>query len=94
MSREGSVGPEATSMVEETQLEGVSKEFRSLLLNVRIPFFKGESLKLNEWLKAIQKKKLVYGLTEREMISLAFETAVTAPSDFIEKTMEESPELT
>ena len=94
MSREGSVGPEASSMAKETQLEEVSREFKSILLNVRIPSFRGEALKLNEWLKAIQKKKVVFGLTKREMILLAYETVAGAPSDFIEKNMEESPEIT
>ena len=94
MSREGSVGSEATGMVEETQLEGVSKQFISLLLNIRITFFRGDSLKLNEWIKAIEKKRLVYGLTDKEMILLAFETVVGAPSDFIQKRMLEGPGLT
>ena len=78
-------------MAEETQLEEASRE--SLLLNVRIPSFRGEALKLNEWLKAIQKKKIIFGLTEREMILLAYETVVGSPSDFIEKNIEESPEI-
>ena len=49
MNREGSVGPEASSMVEEIQLEEVLREFKLMLLNIRIPSFRGEALKLNEW---------------------------------------------
>ena len=66
----------------------------SLLLNVRIKPFGGDSLELNEWMKAIDKKKLIYGLTDKEIILLAFETAIRAPSDFIQKKMMEGPGLT
>ena len=41
MSREGSVGLDATGVVEETPIEGVSKQFVSLLLNIRIKPFGG-----------------------------------------------------
>ena len=81
-------------MVEEIQLEGVSKQFISLLLNIRITFFRGDPLNLNEWIKAIELKRLVYGQTDKEMILLAFEKAVGAPSDFIQKRMLEGPGLT
>ena len=43
MSREGSVGSDATSVMEETHIEGVSKQFVSLLLNIRIKPFGGGS---------------------------------------------------
>ena len=43
MNRVGSVGSDATGEVEETQLEGVSKQFVSLLLNIRIKPFRGGS---------------------------------------------------
>ena len=49
---------------------------------------------MNEWIKAIEKKRLVYGQTDKEIILLAFETAVGAPSDFIQKRMLEGPGLT
>ena len=88
------MGSDATGVVEETQLEGVSKQFVSLLLNIRIKPFRGDPLNLNEWIKAIEKKRLVYGLTDKEIILLAFETAVGAPSDFIQKRMLEGPGLT
>ena len=61
-SREGSVGSDATGVVEKTPLEGVSKQFVSLLLNIRIKPFGVDTLELNEWMKAIDKKKLIYGL--------------------------------
>ena len=48
MNRERSVGSDATGVVEETQLEGVSKQFVSLLLNIRIKPFSGDPLNLNE----------------------------------------------
>ena len=41
MYREGSVGSDATGVMEETQLEGVSKQFASLLLNIRKKPFGG-----------------------------------------------------
>ena len=94
MSREGSVGSDATGVMEETHIEGVSKQFVSLLLNIRIKPFGGDPLELNEWMKAIDKKKLIYGLTDKEIILLAFETAIRAPSDFIQKKMMEGPGLT
>ena len=80
--------------MEETHIEGVSKQFVSLLLNIRIKPFGGDPLELNEWMKAIEKKKLIYGLTDREIILLAFETAIRAPSNFIQKKMLEGPGLT
>ena len=94
MSREGSEGPEVSGMTEETQVEEISKEFRSMLLNVRVPSFREESLKLKEWLKAIQKKKVVFGLSERELVLLTYETMAGADSDFMEKIMVEKPEVT
>ena len=57
MSREGSVGSDAMGVVEETPIEGVSKQFVSLLLNIRIKPFVGGPLELNEWMKAIDKKE-------------------------------------
>ena len=81
MSREGSVGSDATGVMEETHIEGFSKQFVSLLLNIRIKPFGGDPLELNEWMKVIEKKKLIYGLTDKEIILLAFETAIRASSD-------------
>ena len=80
-------------MAEEIQMEEVSK-FKSMLLNMRIPSFRGESLKLNEWLAAIQKKKVVFELSGKELVLLAYETVAGAASDFIEKIMGENPGVT
>lgn len=51
-------------------------------------------MKLNDWLKAIRKKKIVYNLSERELVLLAFETAEGLVSDFIDKELSEDPGIT
>ena len=51
--------------------------------------YRGELVKSYEWLESIQKKRLIYGLLDRQLI-LAFDAAVGSVSKFIEQIYRES----
>lgn len=57
--------------------------FRFLIGGMRLPTYKGNSTNLQEWLMNIQKKQVIYGLSDSKLVLLAFEGAVGPLPKFI-----------
>ena len=74
--------PETTSMEgdRENEVIDITREFR--MGGIRIPSYKGEALKLKEWLDTIQK--LIFELSNRELVLLAYDAVGGLVSKFIE----------
>lgn len=78
MSIAGSDSMEGKAMVLEIMVA-----FRSLLGEMKLPFYWGNPAEFHDWLVTVQKKQLLYGLTDQEMLLLAYEAAAGPVSKFI-----------
>ena len=56
---------------------------RSLLGGMKLPTYQGNPAEFHNWLVAVQKKQLMYGLTDREMVLLVYEAAAGPVSKFM-----------
>ena len=78
-------GPETTSMAEdwENEVMDITREFRNLMGGIKISSYNGEALEQQEWLDTIQKK-LIFKLSDRELVLLVYDAAGGSVSKFIE----------
>lgn len=65
----------------EPGMPEISVRFRGLIGG--LPIYKGNLTELQEWLMNIQKKQIVYGLSDSQLVLLAFEGAVGPVSKLI-----------
>ena len=56
----------------------ITAAFRGKLGGMKLPTYQRNLAEFHDWLVAVQKNKLVYGLTDYEMVLLAYE-AVAGP---------------
>ena len=87
-------GSDITDDMGEGGTPGVTMGFRSLIGHMRLPSFKGDPTELQEWILSIQKKQVIYGLSDQEMVLLAYEAAAGPVSKFIGGLYRENPALT
>ena len=60
---------------------------------MRLPSFKGDPTELQEWIQSIQKKQ-IYGLSDQEMVLLAYEAAAGLVYKHVGGLYRENPALT
>ena len=68
--------------------------FRRMIEGMRLPSFKGDPTELQEWIQSIQKKQVIYGLSDQEMVLLAYEAAAGPISKYVGGLYRENPALT
>ena len=69
--------------------------FRRLIGGMRLPSFKGDPTELQEWIQSIQKKQVIYGLSDhQEMVLLVYEAAADPVSKYVGGLYRENPALT
>ena len=68
--------------------------FLGLIGGMRLPSFKGDSTELQEWIQSIQKKEVIYGLSDQEMVLLVYEAAAGPVSKYVGGLYRESSALT
>lgn len=66
---------------------------QKILGGMRVPLFKGDSTRLQDWIESIEKNKIIYGLSDGESVLLAFEATAGPVSKSIRRWIEESPGL-
>ena len=72
----------------------IAMGFRGLIGSMRLPSLKGDPTELQEWIQSIQKKQVIYGLSEQEMVLLAHEEAAGPVSKNVGGLYRENPALT
>ena len=60
----------------------IAMGFRGLIGGMRLPSFKSDPTELQEWIQTIQKKQVIYGLSDQEMVLLAYEAAAGPVSKY------------
>ena len=73
--------------------EEIAMGFRKLIGGMRLPSFKGDPTELQEWIQSIQKKQVIYGLSDQEMVLLAYEAAAGPVSKYVGGLYRENPAL-
>lgn len=71
----------------------VLDKFRGLLGGPRVQVYKGDLGELKNWITAIEKKQLIYELSEVETALLAYDAAERLVSEFIGSDPAGYPEL-
>ena len=72
----------------------IAMGFRKLIGGMRLPLVKGDPTELQEWIQSIQKKQVIYGLSDREIVLLAYEAATGQVSKYVGGFYREDPALT
>ena len=72
----------------------IAMGFQKLIGGMRLPSFKGDPTELQEWIQSIQKKQVIYGLSDQEMVLLAYEAAAGPVFKYVGGLHREDPALT
>ena len=72
----------------------IAMAFRKLIGGMRLPLFKGDPTERQKWIQSIQKKQVIYGLSDQEMVLLAYEAAAGPVSKYVGGLYREDPALT
>lgn len=87
-------GSNTTDDQGEAGVPEIAMGFRRLIGSMRLPSFRGDKTELQEWILSIQKKQVMYGLPDQEMVLLAYEAAAGPVSTYIGGLYRENPALT
>ena len=87
-------GSDITVDQEEGGIPEITMRFRRLIGGMRLLSFKGNPTELQEWIQSIQKKQVIYGLSDQEMVLLAYEAAAGPVSKYVGGLNKENPTLT
>ena len=88
------MGSDITDDQGEGGIPKIMMGFRRLTGGMRLPSFKGNPTELQEWILSIQKEQVIYGLSDQEMVLLAYEAAAGPVSKYVGGLYRENPALT
>ena len=72
----------------------IAMGFPKLIRCMKLPSFKCDPTELQEWIQSIQKKQVIYGLSDQEMVLLAYEAAAGLVFKYVGGLYREDPALT
>ena len=61
----------------------ITMGFCKLIGGMRLPSFQSDLTELQEWILSIQKKQVIYGLSDQEMVLLAYKAAAGPVSKYV-----------
>ena len=65
-----------------------------LIGGMRLPSFKGNPTELQEWIQSIQKKQVIYDLSDQDMVLFEYKAAAGPVSKYVGGLYRENPALT
>ena len=72
----------------------VTMGFRRLIGGMGLLSFRGDPTELQEWILSSQKKQVIYGLSDQEIVLLAYKAVAGPVSKYFGELHRENPALT
>ena len=86
-------GSDITDNQGEVGVPVITMRFRRLIGGMRLPSFKGDPTEQQEWILSIQKKQVVYGLSDQEIVLLTYEAPASPESKYVGGLYRENPAI-